>query len=246
MDKRKIDINCDVAEGVGNEEHLFPYITSCNIAGGGHAGDVQEIRRVVRLALKHNLKIGAHPGYPDRENFGRKPMDLPATALRESIRWQVENVHKILKEEGGRLNHIKAHGALYNQLVHDTDLCEIFLEALLPYGKEVKIYTPQGSALAEAAELLGYTVIFEAFADRVYEADMSLRYREHEDSLITDKKIILQQIISMELEHSVLTYDGQKIPIRANTYCLHGDTPGAEDILSYLQENLPEHGLNLM
>lgn len=242
---QSLDINCDVAEGVGNEERLFPYITSCNIAGGGHAGSPEEIRRVVRLAIQEDVMIGAHPGYPDRENFGRTVMEMDPLALQESIRWQVGNVDRICREEGGTLHHIKPHGALYNQLAKDSKLSQRFLEAILPFGKTLKIYAPPGSQLAKAAEILGYEVVAEAFADRAYEEDLSLRSREYEDSLLTDKKEILAHLLQMVQQRQVVTHHGKKVPIKAQTYCLHGDTPGAEDTLAFLARKLPEHGIKL-
>ncbi len=245
MDEIVVDINCDVAEGLGNEAELFPYITSCNIAAGGHAGDPREIRRVVRLALEHQVKIGAHPGYPDKENFGRKPLDMDPLLLGESIRWQVGNVADITKEEGGTLHHVKAHGALYNQLAQDEDLCQVFLEAIAPFGKRLKVYAPYNSTLEEAAVAYGYPVVQEAFADRVYQADLSLRSRVHDDALLTDKKAVLGQLLPMLQEGVVVTQEGQRVPILAQTYCLHGDTPGAPEILAYLAEKLPEHGIQL-
>lgn len=240
-----LDINCDVAEGVGNEARLFPYITSCNIAGGGHAGSLGEIRRVVRLALKEGVKIGAHPGYPDRENFGRKKMDMDAVALQESIRWQVGNVDRIARDEGATLHHIKPHGALYNELAKDKTLCEVFFQAILPFGKEIKIYAPPQSELANSAKLLGYEIVLEGFADRAYEEDLSLRSRAYDDALIQDKEEVLEHLKNMVLENAVITHDGKHVPIQVQTYCIHGDTPGAEDTLAYLSQKLPDYGIKL-
>lgn len=238
-----LDINCDVAEGVGNEARLFPYITSCNIAGGGHAGSLEEIRNVVRLAIKEGVKIGAHPGYPDREHFGRKKMDMDAVALQESIRWQVGNVERITREEGATLHHIKPHGALYNELAKDKKLCEVFFQAILPFGNTVKIYAPPQSELAHAAELLGYELVCEGFADRAYEEDLSLRSREYDDALIKDKEEVLNHLKNMVLEKVVITHDGKHVPIQVQTYCIHGDTPGAVETLAYLSKKLPEFGI---
>ena len=236
-----IDINCDVGEGVGNESELFQYISSCNIACGGHAGDSRTIREVVKLAKQKGIKIGAHPSYPDKENFGRKTMDLPADEFVKSIGSQIRLFKEILKEEEATLHHIKPHGALYNDLLQNKRLAKSFVGATKPFLEGACYYTPHGSALAKEAELNDLQVINEAFADRNYNQDLSLVSRSMSDALITEPEKVLDHLIPMIKEGTVKTINGAVIPIRAQTFCIHGDTPTALQILMYLAEELPRH-----
>ena len=144
MGNRKININCDVGEGMQNEAELFPFITSCNIACGGHAGNAESIRYVIRLAAEHNVKIGAHPSYPDREHFGRRSLSLPAQALIGSIQEQLLLFFKIAAQENVEVHHIKAHGALYNDIAKNAITARNYLRALVDYEGKVALYAPYG------------------------------------------------------------------------------------------------------
>ena len=238
-----IDLNADVGEGLNNEKELFPYITSCSIACGGHAGDEQTMVEVVRLALKHNVKIGAHPSYPDRENFGRKSIQLDRSVLVTSIRNQIEGLLKVIKGTKTKMHHIKPHGALYNDLAKDKKLARSFLEAINPYRNGIKLFVPFGSVIAEEAQASGWQVCYEAFGDRNYNDDLSLVSRSSPEALIQNPESVLQHILPIILSGNVITLNGSEITIIAETICLHGDTDNVLEILMYLSRELPKHNI---
>lgn len=238
MEVRYIDLNCDVGEGVGNEASLFPYISSCNIACGGHAGDADTMRQTAGLARKHGVKVGAHPSYPDREHFGRIRMDIEAKALQGHLETQISDLKGILAPLAIPLHHIKAHGALYNDLAPGGSLALLYLEVLERFGKEFLIYAPCGSPFADLAREHGFKVWEEAFADRAYEADGSLVSRKEPGALLTSPGEVSQQVLEMVLSGRVRCVDGSYFSLAADTYCLHGDTPNAVEILTYLTKSL--------
>ncbi|WP_299325533.1 5-oxoprolinase subunit PxpA [uncultured Maribacter sp.] len=243
MTKHFIDINCDVGEGVGNEEKLFPLISSCNIACGGHAGSKESILFCLELAKKFNVKVGAHPSYPDRENFGRFSMNLSEDELILSIKQQMHLFVSLCSQIDIELHHIKPHGALYNDIAKDERLATTFLTALNEYKKSVMLYVPFGSIIQRLALENGFKILVEAFADRNYNTDLSLVSRKESNALITDGKEVLIHLLRMYKENEVKTVKGENIPIIANTYCIHGDTITALQILVYLSNELPHHNL---
>jgi UPF0271 protein len=200
---RNIEINCDVGEGFDNEAELFPFIQSCNIACGGHTGDQSSMQNVVELAIKNNVKIGAHPSYPDKINFGRKTMVMKERSLQDSIRHQVNSLHQIVLNNGGVLHHIKPHGAL-----------------------------------AANAKKFGFKIIYEAFADRNYNDDLSLLTRKGKNALLTDPAKILQHVLYMLNNGKVNTISGNKIPIKVQTFCVHSDTKNAVEIVRKLYHEI--------
>lgn len=241
----KIDINCDVGEGIGNEAALFPYISSCNIACGGHAGDPTTMLEVAKLARSHGLKAGAHPSYPDRINFGRTSMEMQKSDFIFTIRSQINTLLEILGQIQWPLSHIKPHGALYNDLARNEVLVSEFLEALQPYRGEIAIYAPFGSVLARRAREAGIPVRLEAFLDRRYAPDYSLVPRDREGALIHDPEEVLQQLLMMVNQSRLCTLSGTLLLIEADTYCIHGDTANALQILMYLGRELPRYGIYL-
>ncbi|WP_405397693.1 5-oxoprolinase subunit PxpA [Maribacter sp. Asnod2-G09] len=243
MTKRTIDINCDVGEGVGNEEALFPLISSCNIACGGHAGSKESILFCLELAKKYNVKVGAHPSYPDRENFGRVSMDISSDALIQSIKQQLQLFTSLCDQVDVELHHIKPHGALYNDIAKDEHLAKTFLKGIEEKKKSVVLYVPYCSVIQRLALENGFKVLVEAFADRNYNTDLSLVSRKESNALITDGKEVLAHLLRMYNENEVKTVNGDNIPIIANTFCIHGDTPSALQILAYLSNELPHHNL---
>lgn len=245
MEKIFIDINCDIGEGTPDEALLFPFITSCNIACGGHAGDEASMGEAVRLAIKNRLKIGAHPSYPDRDNFGRLHMEMPAAEFKAAIREQLAALDKILLREKAIMHHIKPHGALYNDLVADPGLAALFLEGISAYKNQCRIYIPWGSAIAAEAQSQAYKIVYEAFGDRRYTADGRLVSRRLAGAVIEDPKAVMEQLLMMIREQRVKTMNGTLIHIEARTFCIHGDTPAAFQILTYLAGELPKHGIYL-
>jgi UPF0271 protein len=240
-----IDINCDTGEGQGNEAQLLPHISSCSIACGGHAGDEKSMERCIGLAQQHNVRIGAHPSYPDRKNFGRLSLSISSEDLTRSIRQQLAGFIKIMQRKRARLHHIKPHGALYNDLVKDRLLAEIFIKAIKPFVNGVKLYAPCNSALANAAEQEQIAVAYEAFADRNYNKDLSLVSRSQPDAIIYEPESVLEHLVRMVHRAEVKTLDGEIVPIQANTYCIHGDTTSALQILTYLVKELPTRRISI-
>ncbi len=245
MELRKIDINCDVGEGVNNEHLLFPLISSCNIACGGHAGNLETMKKVAMLAEEHNVKIGAHPSYPDKENFGRTVMDIPDKELKESIVKQLTDFINILVGENLRLHHIKPHGALYNQIAKNRKLALVFLEAIEDYRAEAMLYAPFGSQIAEVANQRGFRIKYEAFGDRNYNDDLFLVSRTQKNAILDDPEKVLEHLLEIVKKGVVKTISGEKIPLRADTLCIHGDTPSALKILTYLSKEFPKKGIYL-
>ena len=246
MEDWTIDINCDVGEGVGNEAKIFPYISSCNIACGGHAGNMETMTQIVQLSKKYKVKIGAHPSYPDRANFGRQVMDISKQELQRSIMEQLMNFNTILAQEQAELHHIKAHGALYNQTVKDRDLAETYLETIQDYKTGTLLYVPYGSVIAELALQQGFTIWYEAFGDRNYNSDLSLVNRKQDNALIQDPVQVLKHIVPMIKEGQVKAVSGELVKIEAKTLCIHGDTPSALEILMYLSQELSKHQVQLL
>ncbi len=240
-----IDINCDVGEGVGNEPDLFPYISSCNIACGGHAGDEATMRSIAALAQPHQVKIGAHPSYPDKPNFGREVMDISNEALSASIKNQLATFDGILEEINGKLHHIKAHGALYNETAKNEELAQNYLNAISEYRTRAIVYVPYGSVIASLAKAQGFELWFEGFADRNYNPDLSLVSRKSDKALIHRPEEVLNHVLPMICENRVLTISDQLVPIEVQTLCVHGDTSSALEILMYLSTELPNHQVKI-
>jgi len=232
----RLNINCDVGEGVNNEMVLMPYIQSCNIACGGHAGNKKLMEKVVKLALKHEVNIGAHPSYPDVENFGRKTMIIDPSELVKTIQKQINLLNKIVIEQGGSLSHIKPHGALYNDVSKNKNLALHFLNAILPYKNSVKLFVPFNSEIEICALENGFSIVYEAFADRNYNDDLSLVARNEKEAVITDVEIIEKRILEMINTEKVTTISGKKVFIKASTFCVHSDTENAIEIVRKLHQ----------
>jgi 5-oxoprolinase (ATP-hydrolysing) subunit A len=240
MDNIGFQINCDLGEGIGNDQLLMPLLDACSIACGGHAGDLSSMQETVALAMKNHVKIGAHPSFPDKENFGRKVLKMDFEALKESIYNQVSSLDIICKKAGTELHHIKAHGALYNQASVDEKIALAILDACEEY-QEIPFFAPYQSVFAELAFRSGRKIIYEAFADRRYNDDLSLVERTNVNAVITHPDIVLKQVLEMSRTQTVTSISGKKLPILANTYCVHGDNPNALQILKALKNDAIEH-----
>ncbi len=245
MKRIVIDINSDLGEGVGNENDLMPSISSCNIACGGHAGDRDSMRSMIHLALENGVKIGAHPSYPDKLNFGRKPVKMSDVELQNALMEQLMEFELILETAGGVLHHIKLHGALYSASMHDIHLAELMVDVIKRVRFSGKIYTPANSALAEAAKEHDIPVMFEAFADRSYNDNGSLVSRQHPGALITDIDQMTAQVLSMVLQKKVMSIQNAFLPIKAETLCIHSDTPNAATLASQLTDRLRTQGIEI-
>ncbi len=231
-----MNINCDVGEGFELEEKIMPYIQSCNIACGGHTGNSKTMRKAVELAMKCNVKIGAHPSYPDKENFGRKTISLGASQFKESIQKQINSLVKILDKQNCTLNHIKPHGSLYNDIAKNHELSLHFLDAIEPYKSMTKLYVPYASIIAKNAKKRGLSIVYEAFADRNYNPDLTLVSRTNPDSLITNSEEVLRHVLNMISLGTVQTILKTDESIKASTFCVHIDTPNSLSIVKNLHK----------
>ncbi|EDP69782.1 hypothetical protein FBALC1_09632 [Flavobacteriales bacterium ALC-1] len=234
----RIDINADVGEGVNNEVKLMPYLSSCNIACGGHAGDITTMTEVVRLASTHHVKVGAHPSFPDKANFGRLEMKISAADLYNSLKQQIGDLQKVLLKENSQLHHIKPHGALYNLAARDEKTALVVIEVVKSMALPLKLYAPYNSVIAQLAIEEHIDVVYEAFADRNYNEDLSLVSRKNDAALLIDKYKILNHTLLMIQQQKVKTINGVEVPIKAETFCVHGDTENAIEILEFLNLEL--------
>lgn len=246
MQNYSIDINVDVGEGINNESQLMPYISSCNIACGGHAGDKNTMRTVVRLAKKYGVKIGAHPSFPDRENFGRKPMDISCADLHASVQNQIKDLTSIVIEEYGELSHVKLHGALYNLAAVNPKTAQVIVAVMKSILLPVKLYVPYNSVIAVEAIKNNIPVIFEAFADRNYNDDGTLVPRRIKNALIHDSDVMFEHVYNMILNQKVKTINGKEITILADTFCVHGDNPNAVRLIVDLRMRLEKAGIKVV
>jgi len=247
---KRIDLNCDMGElpkaiADGTQEALMPSFTSINVACGGHAGDAQTMTTTIEQALRWKLAIGAHPGYPDRANFGRLEMNLSAQAISDSIYQQVRTLAEIAAHCGVQLTHVKPHGALYNQAVHNRQLAQAIADGVTRWRRDVALVGLAGSPMLNVFRDAGFSVAAEAFADRRYESDGTLRSRKHEDALIHDPAKASRQALSIAQQGTVTACDGSQVTVTAQTICIHGDTPGAPQIAAAVAKTLRDAGLTL-
>ena len=230
-----MDINSDMGElnhllADGTYEKLMSHVTSINLACGGHAGDEEMMAAMVVMAKDKGIKIGAHPSYPDKENFGREEMeDIDPNELLDSIRDQIEKLVDISSEHEMELTHVKPHGALYNLAVNNEEISQTIAEAIIDVDSSYKAVGLAGSKMLTVFDALGLDTISEGYVDRVYEADGTLRSRKFEDALITDPQRASEQMKEM-LNGNIIAVDGSSIPINITSVCIHSDTPNAVDI----------------
>jgi UPF0271 protein len=239
-----IDINADVGEGMGNESELFPMISSCNIACGGHAGDQQSILSTVRLAKKNNIKIGAHPSFPDKINFGRKILKIDKESLFKSLKNQIESLQNILIQENIKLNHIKPHGALYNLAANDRKTAKIIIDLVKEIN--VKLYVPYNSLIAEIANKQGIDICNELFIDRNYNSDLTLVSRDHPNAMIKDSESIFQHVNGIINDKTITTIDLKKIAVEFDTLCIHGDSKNVIKLTKDLHIKLNNIGIKIL
>ncbi len=235
-----IDINCDMGEGADNEEQLMPFIHSANIACGYHAGNAATMWQVIQLCLQHNVKIGAHPSFLDRENFGRTAMKLSSVEIYNLIKEQLTIINAIVLEMGGMLHHIKPHGALYNMAAADSALAKIIAQAVKDFDASLIYYGLSGSVMITEAKKLGLQTASEVFADRTYQDDGTLTPRSKPNAMLTDLNDVQQQVLKFIKENKVTTVTGQDIFIQADTICIHGDGVHAVDFAKAVYKQLHE------
>lgn len=237
-----IDLNADLGEGGEHDAALMALASSVNIACGGHAGNEQSIRRAVELAMRSQVAIGAHPGYEDRENFGRKPMMLSGTEIRSLILRQLERFLQIHPQ----LHHVKPHGALYNQANEDEAMAESLVSAITEVQPRTILYCPPQGALAKAAAQIKLATCPEGFIDRRYQQNGKLCPRLDERALIENIEEAVSQALRIAIQQRVVTLTGTTIPLAAKTLCVHGDRTGAVELLRLTRSTLELAGIGIM
>jgi UPF0271 protein len=248
MDKKFIDLNCDMGESFGRwklgaDEEIMPFITSANVACGYHAADPHVMRKTVTLALTHKVAVGAHPGLPDLMGFGRRVMDVTPAEVKDYICYQAGALREFVRVAGSDLQHVKPHGILYNMMEKSDDLATGAGEAVMESGKtDLILMAAASTSFDRTVRKMGVRVASEGFADRAYTVDGRLASRKIAGSLITDPKRAAAQAVKMATENKVTTIDGVEIDISVQSICCHGDTPGSDTIVRTVREALEKAG----
>jgi UPF0271 protein len=247
---KRIDLNCDMGEmpesvSDGTQESLMPSLTSVNIACGGHAGGAQSMKATIGQALRRKVDVGAHPGYPDRANFGRLELNLPPEIIANSVFEQTRALAEIAAACGARVSHVKPHGALYNRAARNRVVAQAIADGVGRWDRDVVLVGLAGSLMLDVFRETGFRVAAEAFADRRYEADGTLRSRRFEDALIRDPAEASQQALRIAERGTVIACGGAEIVTNAQTICIHGDTPGAPGIAAAVAKTLRQAGIEL-
>jgi UPF0271 protein len=245
-----IDINCDLGESfgpwiMGADAEVMPNITSANVACGAHAGDPRVMRRTVRAAKQHGVAIGAHPGFADLQGFGRREMQADPGEVEDSLIAQIGALAAIARAEAAPLRHVKAHGALYNMAARDRRLAEAIARAIAACDPALIMFALPGSAMIDAAAGAGLRAAAEGFADRSYEPDGSLTPRSRPGAVIHDAAVVVERAVRMVRDGVVLTPDGREIPLKVDTICVHGDTPGAPELTKRIRAGLEAAGITV-
>ncbi len=244
---RLIDLNADMGEGygrwsIGNDAALLKVVTSANVACGLHAGDPDVMHRTMRVAHAGGIGIGAHPGFPDLQGFGRRRMSLPDEALGNLIRYQLGAADAMARGVGARLRHVKLHGALSNMACEDAALARICVGAVRDFDPELVLMVLPLTCLAEAAGALGVPVAHEIFADRTYNDDGTLVDRRHPGAMVHDPVVAAEAVAAMVREQLILCASGKRLPCRIDTVCVHGDTPESLQIAAAVRARLEAEG----
>jgi 5-oxoprolinase (ATP-hydrolysing) subunit A len=241
MSEKRIDLNCDLGEGSASDDAIMAHISSANIACGFHAGDPVLIRHTIRLALRHGVAIGAHPSFPDRENFGRTNINLPLEDVHALMVYQIGALKALTEAEGGMLRHVKPHGALYNLAAKDAGLAEAIVAAISRVDPKLILYGLAGSELIQAAARLGLTAAAEVFVDRTYQSDGSLTPRNHPEAFVSSPAEAAARALRVVQQHQMPTLNGADLSLTAQTICLHGDGPLALSFAEVIARELKHH-----
>jgi UPF0271 protein len=239
------DLNCDMGEGIGYDAGLMPFISSANIACGYHAGNEDIMKETILLCLKHNVTIGAHPSYPDKENFGRKELNLLIGEVYQIVRSQIQLLKQIAALKGARLHHVKPHGALYNYAARHKETAKAIANAILDVDPRLIVYGLSNSYLISEAQAIGLKVANEVFADRTYQDDGTLTPRKNKDALIENVEDSIKQVMQMVTEGTVRSISGNNISIKADTICVHGDGKNAVSFASKIYNTLQNHHIEV-
>lgn len=234
-----------MGEGMGNEELLMPFISSCSIACGGHIGSEETILKTLELAKTYDVKVGAHPSYPDPDNFGRTSMCLSKEDLKDSLERQISLFKLCCKKTETNINHIKPHGALYNDLFVNAELIHIFLEVVKEQLPQAQIYFAPGSLLEKEALIFGIKTKREGFMDRAYNLDGTLRSRSQDGAILTDFEQVGFQVLELITKGSIFIPYDKPIPLSVQTLCLHGDHPQAFKLIKYIDKLLKKENIDV-
>jgi UPF0271 protein len=240
-----IDLNADLGEGDPCDEELLQIVSSANVACGGHAGDVESMAQTVRSAIANGVAIGAHPGYPDPDGFGRQSGFMTGDALYESLTDQVTALADTAAQMGARITHVKPHGALYNDAVRDRDLADIIARVTAETPGEPAFVGMANTELELAADRHGLRFIAEAFVDRAYEPDGTLVSRKEPGAVHEDMAVATTQAVRLAEDGRVTARNGDQVDVRADTLCIHGDTPGAAEKARAVRDVLETHGVEI-
>jgi UPF0271 protein len=245
-----VDLNCDMGESfgpytLGLDEQVMPLITSANVACGFHAGDPQVLRRTVELAARYGVGVGAHTSFPDLVGFGRREMNATPAEIENDTIYQLGAIAGFCRAAGVPLRHIKPHGALYNMAQKDPKLAEAIVRGVAAFDRQLLVFAQPGSALEKAAQAAGLTAVSEVFADRAYTPDGALASRKLPGAVIHDPEQVAARAVRMAAQGSVVALDGTEVPLRAETICVHGDTPGAVDLIRRIRQQLEAAGISV-
>ncbi|MFC7321802.1 LamB/YcsF family protein [Halobacillus campisalis] len=245
-----VDINCDMGESfgayeIGRDEEILDFVTSANIACGFHAGDPATMRKTVKSAIEKGVGIGVHPGLQDLVGFGRRNMSISPKEAYDLVVYQIGALSGFVKAEGGQLQHVKPHGALFNMAAKDASLAEGIAEAVYDVDSELILFGLSGSELVNAGKKVGLKTANEVFSDRTYQYDGSLTARTESNALITDSNEAIQQVVRMIKENKVKTVQGEDLSILAETICIHGDGVHALDFAKNISSTLNEAGIEV-
>ena len=229
-----VNLNADLGEGTNIEKVIMPFLSSCSIACGGHTGDADTMSEAIQIAVESNVKIGAHPSYPDKDGFGRIPISISNKDLSKSLILQINSLKQILNDFQINLDHIKPHGALYNLSAKNYDLAMLLIEVIIQNFDDVFLYVPSGSLIEKLALENSVKIKKEVFLDRNYNSDNSLVSRNNDNAIIKSSKLMFDRIENITKNGFLLSISGKKIHLQADTFCIHGDSPNIVDYLSEL------------
>jgi 5-oxoprolinase (ATP-hydrolysing) subunit A len=241
-----IDLNADVGESVGDDEGVLPLVSSANIACGFHAGNPAVMRSTVQLAHRHGVAVGAHPGFHDLEGFGRREMPVSTAELEDLVAYQIGALAGVAANEGVRLSHVKPHGALYNMAARDSAMADAIARAVRAVDSSLVLFGLSGSQLIAAGERAGLAVASEVFADRGYRPDGSLAPRGTPGAVMTEAAAVAARAVEMASRQSVTAVDGASVSVKADTICIHGDTPGAAALARAVRDALAAAGIEIV
>jgi UPF0271 protein len=240
-----IDINSDMGEGIGNDKLIMPFISSANIACGYHAGDEKTIWQTIELAIKHNVTVGAHVSFFDKENFGRTGMSLSNEEIYELVTQQLLLLKEIADSFDVKVKHVKPHGALYNMSAKDTLLAKTIAAAIKDFDESLILFGLSGTHSINEAKAIGLKTVSEVFADRTYQDDGSLTPRSQPGALIENSDQSVQQVLQMIQKGTVTTVSGKQFPIKAETICIHGDGKQAAEFAKNIYDNLKQNSIGI-